>query len=113
MIHNEEVCGELAIFYCNDPEYLGYYLEDDVDGQIASGSHIDNSTEYCLEPIDSYCSDSTYFEYYVDYSVSFDPYIGNIKDDSERSRIIQVVWTRRCLITLIQQMLIKYQLMID
>ena len=46
-------------------------------------SHIDNSTEYCLEPIDSYCSDSTYFEYYIDYSVSFDPYIGNIKDDSK------------------------------
>ena len=68
LIHNEEACGELATFYCGDPEYLGYYLEDDVDGQIASGSHIDNSTEYCLEPIDSYCSDSTYFEYYIDYS---------------------------------------------
>ena len=83
LIHNEEVCGELATFYCGNPEYLGYYLEDDVDGQIASGSHIDNSIEYCLEPIDSYCSDSTYFEYYIDYTVSFDPYIGNIKDDSK------------------------------
>ena len=83
LIHNEEACGDLATFYCGDPEYLGYYLEDDVDGQIAFGSHIDNSTEYCFEPIDSYCSDSTYFEYYIDYSVSFDPYIGNIKDDSK------------------------------
>ena len=83
LIHNEEFCGDLATFYCGDSEYLGYYLEDDVDGQIATGSHIDNSSEYCIEPIDSYCSDSTYFEYYIDYSVSFDPYIGNIKDDSK------------------------------
>ena len=34
-----------------------------------------------IEPIETYCSDSTYFEYYIDYTVSFDPYIGNIKDD--------------------------------
>ena len=45
LIHNEEAFrGDLATFYCNDPEFLGYYLEDDVDGPIAFGSHIDNST---------------------------------------------------------------------
>ena len=88
LLHNEEVCGELATFYCGDPEYSGYYLEYDVDGQIASGSHIDNSTEYCKEPIETYCSDSTYFEYYIDYSESFDPYIGNVKDDSECQSLI-------------------------
>ena len=83
LIHNTEICGDSAIFYCGNPDFLGYYSSDNVDGPIESGTHIDNALEYCIEEIDSYCSDSTYFDYYIDYLISFDPYIGNIIDDSK------------------------------
>ena len=59
---------------------------------------IDNSLEYCIEPIDAYCSDSSFFEYYIDYSQSLDPYIGNIINDSECQHLFYlVVWMKLCL----------------
>ncbi|MDG1849817.1 MAG: hypothetical protein P8I82_04955, partial [Flavobacteriales bacterium] len=73
-------CGDSAEFYCNDPSYLGYYLDGFVQGNIASGSHVDNSLVNCIEPIDPYCSDSNFFEYYTDSMMSA-AYVGNIVND--------------------------------
>ena len=80
IIDDLETCGDSAVFYCNDDSYLGYYLEGSVQGNKATGTHVDNSLVYCVELIDPYCSDPTFFEYYTDTLMSA-AYVGNIIND--------------------------------
>ena len=80
IIDDLETCGDSAVFYCNDPSYLGYYTEASVQGNKATGSHVDNSLANCLEPIDPYCSNPSFFEYYTDTLMS-SSYVGNIVND--------------------------------
>ena len=76
-----DLCEDTLIKYCDDPSFIGYYLEDDTVGEQYIGNIIDNN-ETCIDSAIFYCSDPLYLGYYSSNYVQGPNSVGTHQDNS-------------------------------